>query len=91
MTKAVGRPDTGKGFFARAKDAARRADQGEKFPKKGILFQTIDDNGDVILGKKFAGRQVTLDQTGPGMWAVKLYKSVAGRPKSSPSVRVRAK
>ena len=59
--------------------------------KKGIVLQTLDDNGDVILGKKFAGRQVTLDQTRPGMWAVKLYKSVAGRPKSSPSVRVRAK
>ena len=59
--------------------------------KKGIVLQTLDDNGDVILGKKFAGRQVTLDQTGPGMWAVKLHKPVASRAKSSPSLRVRAK
>lgn len=35
-------------------------------------IKTIDSNGQIILGKEFAGEKVLIDSPEPGVWIVKI-------------------
>lgn len=37
-----------------------------------MIVKSVGSNGQITLGKEFAGRLVMLDQTEPGVWTMKL-------------------
>ena len=37
-----------------------------------MIVKSVGSNGQITLGKEFAGRLVMLDQTSPGVWTLKL-------------------
>lgn len=37
-----------------------------------MIVKSVGSNGQITLGKEFAGRLVMLDQTAPGVWTLKL-------------------
>ena len=37
-----------------------------------MIVKSVGSNGQITLGKEFAGRLVMLDQTEPGVWMLKL-------------------
>ena len=41
-----------------------------------MIVKSVGSNGQITLGKEFAGRLVMLDQTAPGVWAMKLGEFV---------------
>ena len=41
-----------------------------------MIVKSVGSNGQITLGKEFAGRLVMLDQTEPGAWTMKLGQFV---------------
>ena len=44
-----------------------------------MIVKSVGSNGQITLGKEFAGRLVMLDQTEPGVWTMKLGQFIAAR------------
>ena len=41
-----------------------------------MIVKSVGRNGQITLGKEFAGRLVMIDQAGPGVWTLKMGEFV---------------
>ncbi len=46
-----------------------------------MIVKSVGSNGQITLGKEFAGRLVMLDQTEPGVWTMKLGQFIPDNEK----------
>lgn len=46
-----------------------------------MIVKSVGSNGQITLGKEFAGRLVMLDQTEPGVWMLKLGQFIPDNEK----------
>lgn len=46
-----------------------------------MIVKSVGSNGQITLGKEYAGRLVMLDQTGPGVWQLKLGQFIPDNEK----------
>jgi hypothetical protein len=56
-----------------------------------IAIKTVGSSGQIALGKKYAGRHVTVEEREPGVWVVKLGEFIPDNERWLQEPKVREK